>query len=68
MTTFVPVSDAVQTASYTEQKAIGEQLAEIVQRLRRQMDAGLTPEDMKVASAQKDAAEAAQEILTKLFE
>ena len=68
MSDFISVSDAVESGSYSDQKAIRDEVADIAYRLRREMDAGLTPDVMKVVSAEKAAAEAAGEILSKIFE
>lgn len=67
MSDFISAWDAAEDASYNDQKAIREEIFEIAQRLRREMDAGVSPEDMKVLQAEKAAAEAADEILSKLF-
>ncbi len=68
MSDFISVTDAVESGSYCDQKVIRDEVADIAYRLRREMDAGLTPDDMKVVSAEKVAAEAAGEILSKIFE
>lgn len=68
MSDFISVTDAVESGSYSDQKVIRDEVADIAYRLRREMDAGLTPDDMKVVSAEKAAAEAAGEILSKIFE
>ena len=52
MSDFISVSDAVESGSYSDQKAIRDEVADIAYRLRREMDAGLTPDDMKVVSAE----------------
>ena len=67
MTEFISAADAAASASYSDQKAIRDEVADISFRLRREMDAGLTPEDMRAHQAEKDAADAAEEILSKLF-
>ena len=67
MTEFTSAADAAESGSCSDQKTIRDEVAAIVYRLRREMDAGLTPDDMKVVSAEKAAAEAAEEILSKLF-
>ena len=67
MSDFVSALDAAQSASYVEQKAIRDEVADLQYRLRRAMDAGLTPDDMTKAQAAKSAADAAEEILSKLF-
>ena len=67
MTDFVSAADAAESASYSDQKAIRDEVADIDYRLRRAMDEGLTPDDMKVAEAERDAVNAANEILAQLF-
>ena len=67
MTTFVSAADALENADYEAQRRILDELADMSIRLRREMDAGLTPEDMKRAQAEKAAVEAAQTLLEKLF-
>lgn len=67
MSDFVSALDAAQTASYVDQKAIRDEVADLQFRLRRAMDAGLTPDEMVKAQAAKSAADAAEEILSKLF-
>lgn len=68
MSDFISASDAAQSGAYINQKAIRDEVADIVYRIRREMDAGLTPEDMKTAQDEKAAADAAEEILSKIFE
>ena len=67
MSDFVSALDAAQTASYVDQKAIRDEIADLQFRLRRAMDAGLTPDEMVKAQAAKSAADAAEEILSELF-
>ena len=67
MTDFISAADAAASGSYYDQKAIRDEVADISFRLRREMDAGLTPEDMREHQAEKDAADAASEILSKIF-
>ncbi|MDY6010063.1 MAG: hypothetical protein SPJ12_02810 [Duodenibacillus sp.] len=67
MSDFVSALDAAQSASYVEQKAIRDEVADLQFRLRRAMDQGLTPEDMVKAQAAKAAADAAEDILSNLF-
>ena len=68
MSDFISVTDAAESGSYSDQKVIRDEVADIAYRLRRELDAGLPPDDMKVVSAEKAAAEAAGEILSKIFE
>lgn len=67
MEIFVSAWDAADSASYNDQKAIRDEVADMAYRLRRAMDAGLTPDEMKTAQAEKSAVDAAEELLTKLF-
>ncbi|NLY41497.1 MAG: hypothetical protein GX055_07770 [Desulfovibrionales bacterium] len=47
-------------------KSIQDDLLSMDMRIRRQMDAGLTPTDMTTAQAARSAVQAAQRILEKL--
>lgn len=67
MSEFISAADAAQNASYADQKAVRDEVADIAFRLRRTMDAGLTPDEMKHAEAAKSAVDAATEILSKIF-
>lgn len=67
MTDFISAADAAQSANYGEQRQIRDEVAEMAARLRREMDAGLSTDDMKVARAEQEAIAAAQMILEKLF-
>lgn len=67
MSEFISVHDVLESGSLFDQKKIREETADIVYRLRREMDAGLTPDEMKVARAEKEAADAAEEILAAIF-
>ncbi len=68
MSEFIAAADALEGASYIDQKTVRDEVFEISMRLRREMDAGLSPDDMKVAVAEKAAADAAGEILSRIFE
>ena len=67
MSDFISAADAAASASYADQKAIRDEVADLDYRLRRTMDAGLTTDEMKVARSVKEAVDAAQEILSKIF-
>lgn len=67
MTEFISAWDAAEAATYNDQKTVREEVDAVARRLRREMDEGLTPDDMKVARAEKEAAEAAALILETLF-
>ena len=68
MSEFIAAADALEGASYIDQKTVRDEVFEISMRLRREMDAGLSPDDMKVAVAEKAAADAAGEILARILE
>ncbi len=67
MSEFISTTDALESGIAADQKQVRDEVADITARLRRAMDAGLTPEDMKAARAAKAAADAAQEILSHIF-
>ena len=67
MTTFVSAADAARDASSEDRRRNQDETADMAVRLRREMDAGLSPEDMKRAQAEKAAVDAAADILEKLF-
>ena len=67
MSEFISTTDAMESGSVVDQKAIREEVSAIAYRVRREMDAGLSPDDMKQAQGAKAAAEAAGEILSKIF-
>ena len=67
MSEFISTTDAMESGSVVDQKAIREEVSAIAYRVRREMDAGLSPDDMKHAQGAKAAAEAACEILSKIF-
>lgn len=67
MTEFVSAADAAESGSAFDQRAIRDEIADIIHRLRTAMDAGLSPDDMRVAQAEKAAADAAEELLGKIF-
>ena len=68
MSEFISVMDAMNSASYNDQKMIRDEVADIEFRLRRTMDEGLSIEEMKLAQAAKQAVDAANEILAKVFQ
>ena len=67
MTEFVSAADAAESGSAFDQRAIRDEVADSIHRLRTAMDAGLSPDDMRVAQAEKAAADAAEELLGKIF-
>lgn len=68
MSEFVSAWDAAESGSYNDQRMIRDEVAAMIDRLRRAMDAGLTVEEMKVVRAEKEAAEAAQTLLETVFD
>ncbi|WP_295639535.1 hypothetical protein [uncultured Mailhella sp.] len=67
MSDFVSVLDIMENAPYGAQTAVQDEIAVMDADLRRAMDRGLTPDDMKKAQAARSAAQAAAVILDKLF-
>lgn len=67
MTEFVSAADAAESGSAFDQRTIRDEVADIIHRLRTAMDAGLSPDDMRIAQAEKAAADAAEELLGKIF-
>lgn len=67
MTDFISAADAAANSSYNDQKTIRDEVVDIRVRIQRAMDAGLTPDEMKSAQAEKAAADAAEQILAKIF-
>lgn len=67
MSEFVSVLDIMENAPYGAQTAVRDEVAAMDAELRRTMDRGLTPDDMKKAQAARTAAQAAAAILDKLF-
>ncbi len=67
MTDFISAADALENQSPADERRIRDEVAEIIFRLRRAMDAGLPPDEMKAAQGEKAAAEAAEELLSQLF-
>ena len=67
MSEFVSVLDLLENAPYGAQTAVRDEIAAMDAELRRTMDRGLTPDDMKTAQAARAAAQAAAVILDRLF-
>ena len=67
MSDFVSVLDVLDESSYDAQRAIRDEVAAMDFQLRRTMDTGLSPDDMKKTLAAREAAQAASSILEKLF-
>ena len=67
MTEFVSVLDIMENAPYGAQTAVRDEVVSMDAELRRIMDRGLTPDEMKTAQAARAAAQAASSILNKIF-
>lgn len=67
MNDFVSTLEVLEESSYDSQRAIRDEVAAIDFQLRRAMDNGLSPDDMKKAMAGREAAQTASTILEKLF-
>ena len=67
MSDFVSVLDIMESGDVSQQRALKDELAALDLSLRRHMDAGLVPEEMKLVTAEREAVLAASEILNKLF-
>ena len=67
MNDFVSVLDMKEHNDTAGARALRDELAELDLALRRDMDTGLTPEEMVLAQASRQAVQAASGILTKLF-
>ena len=67
MSEFISDFDIMENAPYGAQTAVRDEVVSMDAELRRAMDQGLTPDDMKKAQAARAAAQAASAILEKLF-
>ena len=67
MSDFVSVLDIMESGDVSQQRALKDELAALDLSLRRHMDVGLVPEEMKLVTAEREAVLAASEILNKLF-
>jgi hypothetical protein len=67
MTDFVSVFDLIESDNEAAKKAVRDEVADIQYSIRRAMDEGLSPDEMKAAQALRDAANAASEVLAELF-
>ena len=67
MSDFVSVLDIMENAPYGAQTAVRDEVAVMESDLRRTMDRGLIPEDMKTAQAARAAVQAAAVILEKIL-
>ena len=67
MSDFVSVLDVIGESSYDAQRKIRDEVAAMDFELRRAMDRGLAPDDMKKALAAREAVHTASAVLEKLF-
>lgn len=67
MSDFVSVLDLAGGTDYAAQRAVKDEIATMDLSLRRTMDTGLPPEEMKQALAAREAVHAASAILDKIF-
>ncbi len=67
MNDFVSVLDIMENAPYGAQTAVRDEVVAMDAELRRTMDKGLTPDEMKEAQAARLAVQAAASILDKIF-
>lgn len=63
---FVSAFDLVYDPSGSKAKAVGEELLTMDMSVKRAMDAGMTPDEMKVAQAARAAVQAAQRVVEAL--
>ena len=68
MNDFISVLDIMENAPYGAQKAVRDEIADMEAGIRRTMDKGLTPDEMKTAQAARDAVQAASAILSKILD
>ncbi len=67
MNEIVSVLDMMDGASYGAQRAVRDEVAGMDAFLRREMDKGLTMDEMKAAQAVRLAVQSASAIIEKLF-
>ena len=67
MSDFVSVLDIIESGDVLQQRVLRDELAELDLAIRRRMDAGLVPDEMKLAVAERQAVQAASDILNNLF-
>lgn len=68
MNDFISVLDIMENAPYGAQKAVRDEIADMEAGIRRTMDKGLTPDEMKTAQAARDAVQAASAILDRILD
>ncbi len=67
MSDFISVLDLVGKDEFSRVREIKDEVADIDNSIRKQMDAGLSVDDMKTARLVREAADAAAAILNKLL-
>ena len=67
MSDFVSLIDIMEKGDTFQLRAIKDEMAALDLALRRKMDAGLVPEEMELARAEREAVLAASSILNKIF-
>lgn len=67
MTDFVSVLEMAESRSYSDQRSVRDEVADMEFGIRREMDRGLSPDEMRTAQAAREAVQAAASILDKLF-
>lgn len=67
MTEFISTLDIMENAPYGTQRAVKDEIADMDAGIRRIMDRGLTPDEMKTAQAAREAVQAAAAILDKIL-
>ena len=67
MSEYVSVFDLIDSRDTSGQRALRDELAALDLDFRKRMDAGLTPDEMTLVKAARDAVQAASSILNKIF-
>lgn len=67
MSDFVSILDIIEKGDTFQLRAIKDEMAELDLAIRRKMDAGLTPDEMALAKAEREAVLAAASILNKIL-
>ena len=67
MSDFISLLDIIEKGDTFELRAIKDEMAALDLALRRKMDAGLVPEEMERAKAERNAVLAASSILNKIL-
>ena len=66
MSDFVSVLDIIERGDTFQLRAIKDEMAALDLEFRKRMDAGLTPEEMRVAVAVRETAQTALTVLNSL--